>query len=53
LLQKGNHNCALIRDFNSKTGKLPDYITLDDTLIDIFNLDEDDEILSIYLIMKI
>jgi hypothetical protein len=33
--------------------KSPDYITLDDTLIDIFNLDEDDEILSIYLIMKI
>jgi hypothetical protein len=55
LLQKGNYNynCALIRDFNSKTGKLPDYITLDDTLIDIFNLDEDDEILSIYLIMQI
>ena len=27
-------------------GKLPDYITPDDTLVDIFNLDEDDEILK-------
>lgn len=37
LLQKGNYNCALIGDFNSKTGKLPDYITPDDTLVDMFN----------------
>ena len=40
------YSYALIGDFNTKTGSLADYIIPDDTINSIFNLDEDQDIIS-------
>ena len=41
-----NMHCALVGDFNAKTGTLSDYIIPDHTLLHIFDLDQDDDILN-------
>ncbi|CAC5413300.1 unnamed protein product [Mytilus coruscus] len=45
-LKKEKLEYGFIGDFNAKTSVLPDYIILDDNIIDILNLDEDNEILE-------
>jgi hypothetical protein len=40
---------AIVGDFNAKTGTLNDFIIPDETLLDLFNLDSDDDVLSYML----
>ncbi|CAG2203358.1 TBCD [Mytilus edulis] len=39
-------NCIIFGDFNAKTGSLPDYIIPDENLVDIFEFNSDEDILS-------
>jgi hypothetical protein len=43
---------AIVGDFNAKTGTLNDFIIPDETLLDLFNLDSDDDVLSYMLDYK-
>ncbi|CAG2201848.1 unnamed protein product [Mytilus edulis] len=43
---------ALIGDFNAKTGILNDFVLADETLLDLFHLDTDNEIISYMLDYK-
>jgi hypothetical protein len=40
---------AIVGDFNAKNGTLNDFIIPDETLLDLFNLDSDNDVLSYML----
>jgi hypothetical protein len=40
---------AIVSDFNAKTGTLNDFIIPDETLLDLFYLDSDNDVLSYML----
>jgi hypothetical protein len=49
LSKDSNMHSAIVGDFNAKTGTLNDFIVPDETLLDLFNLDSDDDVLSYML----
>jgi hypothetical protein len=49
LSKDSNMHSAIVGDFNAKTGTLNDFIIPDETLLDLFNLDSDDDVLSYML----
>jgi hypothetical protein len=49
LSKDSNMHSAIVGDFNTKTGTLNDFIIPDETLLDLFNLDSDDDVLSYML----
>ena len=46
LSKDSNMYSAIVSDFNAKTGTLNDFIIPDETLLDLFNLDSDNDVLS-------
>ena len=49
LSKDSNMHSAIVGDFNAKTGTLNDFIIPDETLLDLFNLDSDNDVLSYML----
>lgn len=46
LLKESKMHYALVGDFNAKTGTLKDFIVPDESILDLFHLDTDDDIIS-------
>jgi hypothetical protein len=49
LSKDSNMYSAIVSDFNAKTGTLNDFIIPDETLLDLFYLDSDNDVLSYML----